>query len=215
MGGFTVNGFGAADSYYPLKSVGQFYCKACRKEQEFSVMELKRKIKVLYIPTVSLYSKYAVACNKCKSGHYIEENVKDDILYGRSAVIGYDENGPIIQQIALENNYVSAVDAPSVQKSETELNYNNNVKTPEPAPVITSEPTPVISEQVHTEPAHPVNVSNEIVNKLSTESNDKSNFAKVKKSFEPTNISSTKKCPHCGFSYVGEPKVCVLCGEKL
>lgn len=208
MGGFTINGFGAADSYYPLKSVGIFYCKCCRKEQEFSVMELKRKIKVLYIPTVSLYSKYAIACNKCKNGHYIEENVKDDILYGRSTVIGYDENGPKIQQIALDSNYVSTSAAvPSVQESEAELNYDSNIET--------AEPDPVISKQVHIEPAQPENVSKEIVDKSSAESNDKSNFTQVKKTIEPTSFSSTKKCPHCGFSYVGEPKICVICGEKL
>ncbi|MBR1763042.1 MAG: hypothetical protein IJ731_06715 [Eubacterium sp.] len=125
MGGFTVNGFGAADSYYQMKSVGHFYCNCCNREQEFFVMELKRKVKVLYIPTVSLYSKYAVVCNKCKNGYYIEENVKDDIMYGRATVIGYDENGPKIKQIEqVEHNKTVTINEPDTNK---EVIIRNNL----------------------------------------------------------------------------------------
>ncbi|MGN0263730.1 MAG: zinc ribbon domain-containing protein [Oliverpabstia sp.] len=86
MGGFTVNGCGTGDSFYPKLILGNHYCKYCKSIQEFDLMEVKRKIKVLYIPTVSINTKYAVACKKCKNGYYVEDSIRDDLLYGRKTI---------------------------------------------------------------------------------------------------------------------------------
>ena len=39
---------------------------------------------MLYIPTVSISTKYAVACKSCRNGYYITEQQKDDLLNDRS-----------------------------------------------------------------------------------------------------------------------------------
>lgn len=49
-------------------------------------MEVKRKVKVLYIPTFSLNTKYAVACNRCKTGYYVDDSIRDELLYGRMSI---------------------------------------------------------------------------------------------------------------------------------
>lgn len=86
MGGFTIDGCGVGDSFYPKQDLGSFYCYGCQSIQEFALMEVKRKIKVLYIPTVSINTKYAVGCKKCKNGYYIDDQQRDDLLFRRSAI---------------------------------------------------------------------------------------------------------------------------------
>ena len=92
MGGFTINGCGAADSYYPIKDLHTSYCASCGRERMFALMELKRKVKVFYIPTFSVGSKYAVVCSHCKDGWYVSDMQKDFILShpADSAQIGAD-----------------------------------------------------------------------------------------------------------------------------
>lgn len=80
MGGFTVNGCGTGDSFYPKLNLGNHFCKICNSIQEFDLMEVKRKVKVLYIPTFSLNTKYAVACNRCKTGYYVDDSIRDELL---------------------------------------------------------------------------------------------------------------------------------------
>ena len=82
MGGFTVNGCGTGDSFYPKLNLGNHCCKICNSIQEFDLIEVKRKVKVLYIPTFSLNTKYAVACNRCKTGYYVDDSIRDELLYG-------------------------------------------------------------------------------------------------------------------------------------
>lgn len=98
MGGFTINGCGAADSFYPIKDLGEFYCPECRQKRQMCLMEVKRKIKVLYIPTVSINTKYAVGCRSCENGYYISDQQKDDLIYGR-AWPEITEDGLLLHQI--------------------------------------------------------------------------------------------------------------------
>lgn len=86
MGGFTINGCGAADSFYTMKSLGTHFCYHCNKEKEFALMEVKRKIVVAFIPTFSISTKYAVACKKCKLGYYVDDTLKDDLYNGRKKI---------------------------------------------------------------------------------------------------------------------------------
>lgn len=191
MGGFTINGFGAADSYYPLKSVGQFYCNVCRKGQNFSVMELKRKVKILYIPTVSLYSKYAVVCDKCKIGYYIDESVKDAILKGKAVVTGLTENGPEITETQTDSDTFSSSQIGSAVAKED--------KASDAAPKVT-------------EATKLVQTTEEKAAEISKTVSEYKDSGKTE-AFIP--LAATKKCPSCGFSYVGEPEFCVICGEKF
>lgn len=86
MGGFMVNGCGTGDSFYPKLILGNHFCKHCKSIQEFDLMEIRRKIRVFFVPTISINTKYGVACKKCKNGFYIEDALRDDLLYGRKAI---------------------------------------------------------------------------------------------------------------------------------
>lgn len=100
MGGFTYNGFGVGDSFYPKQDLGSFYCYSCKSIQEFALMEVKRKIKLLYIPTVSVNTKFAVGCKKCKNGYYIDDQQRDDLLFRRAA-IEVKADGIVFKQISV------------------------------------------------------------------------------------------------------------------
>lgn len=86
MGGFTYNGIGWGDCFYPKKDLGRHYCYECKSIQEFALMEVKSKVKILYIPTVSFKTRFSVGCKKCKSGYYVNEDVVRDLLYNRLSI---------------------------------------------------------------------------------------------------------------------------------
>ena len=93
MGGFTINGCGAADSYYPIKNLHNAHCTSCGRERMFALMELKRKVKVFYIPTFSVGSKYAVVCSHCKDGWYVSDMQKEFILSNPADSVRIDAEG--------------------------------------------------------------------------------------------------------------------------
>lgn len=86
MGGVMIDGCGIADSFYVLKPLTGQMCRSCGKK-EYALMEVKRKIRVFYVPTVSINTKYAVACQKCKEGFYISEEQKDYILRNSASCV--------------------------------------------------------------------------------------------------------------------------------
>ena len=93
MGGFTVNGCGAADSYYPIKDLHTAHCPSCGRDRMFALMELKRKVKVFYVPTFSLSSRYAVVCKQCKDGWYVSDQQKEFILSHPADCVRIDREG--------------------------------------------------------------------------------------------------------------------------
>lgn len=92
MGGFLFNGCGASDSYSKVMDLKQGYCRTCRKQQMFALYELDRKVRVVWIPTVSLSKKNAVICDRCKNGQYVEGEVLNALLAGR-AELAFGEDG--------------------------------------------------------------------------------------------------------------------------
>lgn len=83
MAGVLVNGCGASDSYYKIKDLGMAQCSNCKKMRPFALMELRMKIRILWIPTVPISKKYAVTCTACKNGYYVDEQQMQDIVNGR------------------------------------------------------------------------------------------------------------------------------------
>ncbi len=77
MGGFRINGCGVTDHFKKLKSLGVHMCPACNREAEFFLEEAKQKIDVLFIPTLTLKSRYAVMCSRCEQGKFCP----DDLAY--------------------------------------------------------------------------------------------------------------------------------------
>lgn len=68
MGGFRVNGCGVADHFKKIKSLGTHVCPDCKNSAEFFLEEVKQKIDIIFIPTLTLKSQYAVMCKKCRRG---------------------------------------------------------------------------------------------------------------------------------------------------
>ena len=81
MAGVIINGFGWSDSYYPRLNLGQHYCKFCNSMQNFALMEVKAKIRIFFVPTVSFSTKYCVCCEKCQNGIYVNDEQRDLLLY--------------------------------------------------------------------------------------------------------------------------------------
>lgn len=96
MAGFLINGCGAADSYYKLKSVGEAYCPCCRKQKPWELAMLKMKIRVVFIPTVSVSTKYAVMCSGCRQGYYVSEEQKKFILDNPPSCVEVQPDGVVI-----------------------------------------------------------------------------------------------------------------------
>lgn len=70
MGGFRFNGCGVTDHFKQIKSLGTHICPNCNKLSEFTLDEANQKIDVFWIPTLTLKTRYAVMCKKCKNGEF-------------------------------------------------------------------------------------------------------------------------------------------------
>lgn len=149
MGGFTINGFGAADSYYPLKELGTAHCPYCNAHRHYSLMELKMKIRVLFIPTVSIGTKYAVACTQCQNGYYVEEEDKNYILNHPASCVRIEADGVRVlkEQPAAQSAPVAAEPKPLEVQPQNECTPSEP-----PSPTPTEEPKPA-PEQIISPPS--------------------------------------------------------------
>ena len=102
MGGVLINGCGAADSYYVLKMLPNHPCISCGKS-DYALMEVKMKIRVFFIPTVPIKTRYGVICPKCKNGYYVTEEQKNYILRADPSCVEVTSDGAIIRGIHSES----------------------------------------------------------------------------------------------------------------
>lgn len=70
MGGFRVNGCGVTDHFKTIKRLGVYNCPNCKQLTEISLEEASQKVDVFFIPTLTIKSRYAVLCKKCRSGEF-------------------------------------------------------------------------------------------------------------------------------------------------
>lgn len=82
MGGFLFNGCGVADKFKKIKALGEHECPHCGKYKEFHLCEVKRKVHVFFIPTVSYRNSYAVMCSYCDNGKYVSPEWAHTLLTG-------------------------------------------------------------------------------------------------------------------------------------
>lgn len=82
MGGFRFNGCGATDHFKKVKSLGIQLCPQCQKAAEFFLEEVKFKVDIFFIPTVTLKSRYAVMCSKCKQGEFCSDQWAVNLING-------------------------------------------------------------------------------------------------------------------------------------
>lgn len=57
-------------------------CPMCKKATEFFLEEAKQKIDILFIPTVTLKSRYAVICSKCEQGEFCSDQWAVSLMNG-------------------------------------------------------------------------------------------------------------------------------------
>lgn len=217
MGGFMINGCGAADSYKKIKGLGQGYCKNCGKERTFGLYELNRKVRVAWIPTVTLSTKCAVICEKCKCGSYVEGALLDAILKDK-AVCEFGKSGI---KIALEKRDASSAADGSAADSGQYVWPSGAARppvAPAPAPAFAGQPTDqpaapaaVFAGQPTDQPVAPTPAfagqpSDQPVAPAAAFPGQSSDFQFVRKK---------KVCPLCGLSYAYKRVTCDICGGPL
>lgn len=121
MGGLIIDGFGAEDKFKTIKYLGEYVCPLCNNSNSFTLDEVNRKIVVLFIPTVSYSTKYAIMCKKCQRGRYIDEVDKDKILNG-DATVDFSTGELQIVDINGGGGNPAPIDAPSPT-----IGINNNI----------------------------------------------------------------------------------------
>ena len=91
MGGFQLDGCGAKDYFTKIKFLGEHLCPNCNKVTPTYLEKGKFKISVFWIPTVTLKERYAIMCENCEQGRWIEDSEAYRLLNGGT----YDPNMPI------------------------------------------------------------------------------------------------------------------------
>lgn len=82
MGGFRVNGCGVTDHFKKIKSLGLHMCPMCKRASEFFLEEAKQKIDIVFIPTFTLKSRYAVMCGRCEQGEFCSDQWAVNLMNG-------------------------------------------------------------------------------------------------------------------------------------
>ena len=230
MGGFTINGCGAADSYYPIKNLHNAHCTSCGRERMFALMELKRKVKVFYIPTFSVGSKYAVVCSHCKDGWYVSDMQKEFILSNPADSVRIDAEGvhlegleelpPVVQE--------AVPAAPAVQESAPVVQETATEAVPAPAKVCTcgavlaenarfcgqcgkrwEEPTPKsepVPDAAAVQEIPPENIPAPVPAVEMPKAPSVDALAAIRKK---------KVCPECRMMFPLERQICPICGTAL
>lgn len=187
MGGVLINGCGASDSFVKVQDMCQGFCRNCKKVQMFGSFEVKRKVRVVWIPTVTLNTKYAVACTKCKSGIYVEDRILSAVLANRAELV-FDSNG----EIRISEIPGSQFQAP-VETQQQEMSKRSAASTGFP------RPDPVLGQAVES--------ARDSSNSLQNVGLDREGV--------PSFVQRKKVCPRCGLMYVSSKEQCDVCGSDL
>lgn len=198
MGGFLYNGCGASDSYNKVKSLGQGYCKNCKKTATFGLYELARKVRIVWIPTVTLSTKCAVICDKCKCGSYVEGDLLTEILADR-AVFEFGADG--IKITTQKEDLAPAINGQTqIQPDEAKPQPAANL----PAVAQKTENQPSAFQAAGDQAAATQIAENQLAAKRAAPSFSEVQFVRRK-----------KVCPSCKMSYSSQKTTCDICGIPL
>lgn len=216
-----LNGFGAADSYYPIKELPGLQCRRCKKA-DMALMELRMKIRIVYIPTFTIGKKYAVCCPKCKEGFYVDDAQRTFILNHDASCVQVSDEG-----ITLVDDEADAVEAAPQAASLPE---------PEEAPVAAPPAEPAAAKE---EAAPKCSCGAELIPgalfcmKCGKKVNQASPApapvqpveAPVVQQAAPVQpvqaeassfvYKKPKVCPECGMHVTGQKDTCSICGAKI
>lgn len=198
MGGFTFNGFGAAESFYPIRGVGTHFCRVCKKDQPWSVMEARMKIRLLYIPTLTVNTKYVVACDKCKNGYYVEKQDKEDLLYNCKELKVHSDGVELVPFGSQNSEQTVPVQAAATVVAEAIA--DNSLVSEENASYESAfgNKGATISEAAFNEPNEKV-------------------ISSVPQSAPVSSVTArtVKQCPKCRLLFGATKETCPICGSDL
>lgn len=158
-----------------------------KKVQMFGLFEVKRKVRVVWIPTVTLNTKYAVACTKCKSGIYVEDRILNAVLANRAELV-FDSNG----EISISEIPGSQFQAP-VKTQQQEMSKRSAASADVP------RPDPVLSQATESVQGSSSSLQN----------------VELAREGVPSLVQRKKVCPRCGLMYVSSKEQCDVCGSAL
>lgn len=118
MGGFRYNGCGVTDHFKKIKKLGTHICPNCRKLAEFTLDEVNKKIDIVFIPTFTLKSSYAIMCSKCKVGETCSVDWAGYLL-------NHDDVGEIFfESTAKEKGWFPGGELPSTAQTQSMQQLN-------------------------------------------------------------------------------------------
>lgn len=210
MGGILVDGCGASDSYYKIKDVAQAYCKTCGCERVYALMELKMKIRVFWIPTVSINTKYAVVCPVCKNGYIVDEGQKNDILTGR-AEVKVKEDGLILHTLPSQNELHSTGHVINKQPElpADQPRFCFRCGSPLDEKGLCPHCDEVKEVSFHEENDELSQIRKQEIKKVVT------GLESLRDPMSPLIRPQSKICPHCQLLYAQDKEYCDICGRTL
>lgn len=128
MGGFRVNGCGVTDHFKKIKSLGLHMCPICKRASEFFLEEAKQKIDIIFIPTVTLKSRYVVMCGRCEQGEICSDQWAVNLM-----------NGKVPDSIIFESEAQKQVPPSEEQKNLPPAPVPKPVQPPTPQPPVVQE----------------------------------------------------------------------------
>lgn len=211
MGGFRFNGCGVTDHFKLIKNLGVHSCPNCKKLTEFTLDESNQKIDVFWIPTLTLKTRYAVMCKKCKNGEFCS-----------SQWAGYLMNQTSCPEIIFESAAKAkgwSIETGTFQGAT--LQQSAPIKQTQPVSQSASEQSKFVLQPAGTDGGNAMNFFKCAY--CGVTQMREGNFCAYcgKPAPElPKQEAMTKKdeiiiCPHCGNQQDIGGKFCFRCGEKL
>lgn len=222
MGGFRFNGCGVTDHFKHIKSLGMHVCPNCKKLSEFTLDEANQKIDVFWIPTLTLKSRYAVMCKKCKNGEfcsvewagYLMNQTADQEVIFESVAKVLENQANIVetpeQEVTPNNNNISQA-KPIAQPKVTDSSSVPHFFTCPSCGVTQMREGDACSYCGKPVPAVPVPEPVVPVSEPTSEHimPDSGSIGQTVSS------SADVTCPSCGSVQKAGNKFCVRCGQKL
>lgn len=204
MGGFRYNGCGVTDHFKTIKSLGTYTCPNCKKLTEFSLDEANQKIDILWIPTLTLKSRYAVMCRKCKNGEFCS-----------AEWAGYLMNQSAHQEIIFESKAKERGWSPMTKSFQGDVSQKSGTSLPAGA---APQAQPLSERQSVPMPPMPEGLGQ-------SDSGSGKAFAEKPVPIKPiqsaalhgtagsADIPQFFKCAYCGVTQMREGNICSYCGK--
>lgn len=213
MGGFRIDGCGVTDHFKNIKSLGMHSCPSCKKLAEFTLDEANQKIDVFWIPTLTLKSRYAVMCKKCKNGEFCS-----------AEWAGYLLNQTADQDIIFESQAKAKGWSPVTRSFQGTVSQQH---VPVQSTQSVSRPAPAATARAVTQPGAPGGSDAPTFFKCvhcgvtqMREGNFCAYCGKPAPELEPPKQNAPSGagiviCPSCGNRQEAGSKFCFQCGQKL